>query len=86
MNITSIKQALLTQWNFIRIIRLTAGLFFAIQAMQLQDVMAGFISIILLFQSLTNTGCCGASGCAVPSTSKSLTPTQKLEYKEVKEK
>jgi hypothetical protein len=82
----AIKQMLLTQWNLIRIIRLTAGLYLVFQAVQLHDMLAGFISTILLFQALTNTGCCGVSGCAVPPSTKSSNTTQDVDYEEIKEK
>lgn len=84
--IETIKQTLFTQWNLMRIIRLAAGLFLAVQALQLHDVIAGFISAILLFQAFTNTGCCGVSGCAVPTTTKNSNPTREVEYEEIKEK
>lgn len=82
----AIKQTLLTQWNLMRIIRLAAGIFLAVQAVQMHDAIAGFISAILLFQAFTNTGCCGVSGCAVPVTGKKSNPIQEVEYEEVKEK
>lgn len=84
--IETIKQTLFTQWNLMRIIRLAAGLFLAVQALQLNDVMAGFISAILLFQASTNTSCCGVSGCAVPTTTKTSKSTQEIEYEEIKDK
>jgi hypothetical protein len=37
-----------------------------------------------LFQAITNTGCCGSNGCAVP-TKKSKTDTvEEVEYEEIK--
>ncbi len=84
--IETIKQTLTTQWNLMRIIRLAAGLFLAVQAVQLHDVLAGFISAILLFQAFTNTGCCGVSGCAVPSSTKTSNPDQEIQYEEIKGK
>lgn len=84
--IETIKQTLFTQWNLMRTIRLAAGLFLAVQAVQLHDVIAGFISAILLFQAFTNTGCCGVSGCAVPTTTENSNPTREVEYEEIKDK
>ena len=69
-----------------RIIRLALGLFLAMQAVQLRDVMAGFISAILLFQAFTNTGCCGVGGCAVPTTTKASNTTKEVDYEEIKDK
>lgn len=71
-----------------RWIRLVAGLFFAVQAVQIHDTIAGLISAMLLVQAFTNTGCCGVSGCAVPATTttKKADPLQEIEYEEVQEK
>jgi hypothetical protein len=85
-SIEAIKQTLLTQWNLMRVIRLGAGIFLAVQAVQMHDTIAGFVSAILLFQAFTNTGCCGTSGCAVPTNSKNTDAAQQVEYEEVKEK
>jgi len=86
-SIEAIKQTLFSQWNLMRVIRLAAGIFLAVQAVQMHDTIAGFISAILLFQAFTNTGCCGVSGCAVPATTKKKSDaTQEVEYEEVKEK
>ena len=85
-SIEAIKQTLFTQWNLMRVIRVAAGIFLAVQAVQMHDTIAGFISAILLFQAFTNTGCCGVSGCVVPATTKNYDPTQEVEYEEVKEK
>ena len=86
ISIDVIKQTLFTQWNLIRWIRLGAGLFFAIQAIKMHDTIAGLVSMIFLFQAVTNTGCCGVSGCAVPASSKNPDNIQEVEYEEVKEK
>jgi hypothetical protein len=85
-SIETVKQTLFTQWNLMRWIRLAAGLFFAVQAVQIHDTIAGVISMILLVQALTNTGCCGVSGCAVPTTTKNPNAIQEVEYEEIKKK
>ncbi len=85
-SIEAIKQTLFTQWSLMRVIRLVAGLFLTVQAVQMHDAIAGFISAILLFQAFTNTGCCGVSGCAVPATTKKSDAIQEVEYEEVKDK
>ena len=82
----AIKQTLFTQWSLMRWIRLAAGLFLAVQAVKMHDTIAGFISALLLFQAFTNTGCCGASGCAVPTTSKNSETSQEVDYEEIKER
>jgi hypothetical protein len=85
-SIETIKQTLFTEWNLMRWIRLGAGIFFAVQAIQIHDAIAGFISMIFLFQAVTNTGCCGVSGCAVPRDGKNPSTSEVVEYEEVKGK
>ncbi len=85
-SIEAVKQTLFTQWNLIRWIRLAAGIYLAVQAVQIHDTIAGFLSFIFLFQAITNTGCCGVSGCAVPRDGKNTGTTEVVEYEEVKEK
>ena len=60
------KNTLLTNWNFSRALRLIFSLIIAYQAINHKDPIAGFLSVLLLFQSFTNTGCCGSS-CAIPT-------------------
>ena len=60
------KDTLLTNWNFSRALKLVFGLIIAYQAIIHKDPIAGFLAVFLLFQSLTNTGCCGSS-CTIPS-------------------
>jgi hypothetical protein len=48
-----------------RFFRLGLGMAIAIQAFRMNDLVAGFIAAIFLFQALSNTGCCGSSGCHI---------------------
>jgi hypothetical protein len=85
MTLDSIKSTLFTNWHLVRILRLVFGIFVLVQAVTMRDTLAGMISALFLYQAFTNTGCCGASGCAVPTTS--VTKDQKIEaveYEEVK--
>lgn len=81
----SIKQTLLSNWNFMRWFRLAAGIFIGIQAITHHDTLFGFLAAFFLFQAITNTGCCGARGCSVPSTNTSREASvQDAEFEEVK--
>lgn len=66
-----------------RIIRLILGVMLMVQSIQTKFWGAGLLGGLLLFQAITNTGCCGASGCAVP-VSKKKTDVDTIEYEEVK--
>ena len=78
------KEMLFTDWRFTRWLRLGLGLFVLWHAIQRPDVFTGIISMLLLFQAFTNTGCCGASGCAVTSKQKHDSKTKDVDYEEVK--
>ena len=79
-----IKQTLLTGWNFMRWLRLLIGVFIAVQAIQTQETFYGFIAAVFLFQALTNTGCCGANGCAVPTKKQDLDKIEAVDSEEIK--
>jgi hypothetical protein len=85
MTLDSIKSTLFTNWHLVRILRLVFGIFVLVQAVTLRDTLAGVISALFLFQAFTNTGCCGASGCAVPSASVNKSQKiEEVEYEEIK--
>lgn len=81
----SIKDQLLSPWSFMRLLRLGLGLYVGVQAIQFQDWLAGLVSIFFLYQAITNTGCCGASGCAVPTTSSKTEDTKEVTFEEIKD-
>ncbi|MEY4930617.1 MAG: hypothetical protein RI909_1341 [Bacteroidota bacterium] len=85
-SIETIKLTLFTNWNLMRWIRLAIGIYLAAQAIQLHDTLSGFVSALFLVQALTNTGCCGVNGCALPATSKKSDDFQEVEYDEIKNK
>jgi hypothetical protein len=69
------KKLLLTDWNFIRILRLVLG-FLAIGAgVVKQDVLVGGIGGLLIYQAIINMSC-GPSGCAVPNKEVSAIPVE----------
>jgi len=80
------KQRLLTGWNFMRLMRLGIGVFFAIQAIQMHDGLIGVIAALLLFQVASNTGCCGANVCEVSSRKKPSDKTYDVSFEEIKTK
>ena len=62
----NMKERLLTNWNFMRWIRLLIGIYIGIEAIRTQEIISGFFAVFFLFQAFTNTGCCGANSCTVP--------------------
>ncbi|HSZ24508.1 MAG TPA: hypothetical protein VK766_02260 [Cytophagaceae bacterium] len=63
----TVRQVLVTHWHFMRWLRLVVGIIILIQAFQLQSMLYGILAVFFLFQAATNSGCCGAKGCAIPS-------------------
>lgn len=79
-----LKETLFTGWNFMRFIRLGVGVFIAIQAVQYHDVLSGFIASVFLLQALTNTGCCGSTGCSTNTNYSTKNKLEDVEFEEVK--
>jgi hypothetical protein len=80
-----VKQTLLYNWNFMRVIRLLLGVYIAYQSVVMHDAFSGAIAGLLLFQAVTNTGCCGSQGCSTsyPQNYDSDN-TENVAYEEVK--
>lgn len=77
---------LLTGWNFMRGLRLVLGVIFLMQAIEMRDIITGLIASFFLFQAVTNTGCCGSNGCAVPVNKTNVDNIQDVDFEEVKTK
>lgn len=79
-----IKETLLTDWNFMRILRLGLGIYISVQAVETQSIISMIFAVFFLFQAISNTGCCGSNGCSVPIKKKKSDKTEEIEYEEVK--
>lgn len=84
----NLRDGLLSDWHILRWLRLAIGLFFLWQMSLTPDVFTGLVAGIFLFQAITNTGCCGASGCSVPRErdDKARSVNEEIEYEEIKER
>lgn len=79
------KNILTQNWNPARIFRVAMGIAAVVYAIVSKDSMMGWIGSLLLLMGLSNTGCCGASGCAAPIDKKNVinTPGQ-IDFEEIK--
>jgi len=79
-------ERLLRDWSFIRVVRLVLGIMLIGQSFQMQSWAIGLFGGLFVFQSITNTGCCGSAGCGVPRSNVRQTnlSTDEIEYEEVK--
>lgn len=78
------KQTLLTEWNFMRFLRLGLGIYIAVQAVETLSLLSGIVAVFFLFQAITNTGCCGSNGCAVPINKEKKDTNKEVEFEEIK--
>lgn len=78
------KETLLTDWNFMRILRLALGIYIAVQAVETLSLLSGFVAAFFIFQAVSNTGCCGSNGCAVPTKKSNSDTIEDVEYEEIK--
>jgi hypothetical protein len=65
----TLKIRLFTSWNFPRFFRLAMGLWMLFWGVQSKDWTIGLLSSLFIFMAVSNTGCCGAGGCANPNNS-----------------
>ncbi len=81
----AIKQIIFANGHFMRWLRLIPGGFIAVQAIQNHDLVTGLIGAFFLYQAITNTGCCGATGCAAaPTKNREEMRVKDIEFKEIK--
>jgi hypothetical protein len=79
------KQLLTTNWNRARIFRLALGIAAIIYAIYQHGNTMGWAGALLLIIGLSNTGCCGTSGCTTYNTSKNKKMSdKKVSFEEVK--
>ena len=81
----TLKNTLLTNWSFMRWFRLGLALFIAFQAYELNNGLLGLFSAFILFQALSNTGCCGSSGCSVNPPKTKSNYVEDIQFEEIKE-
>lgn len=79
-----IRETLFTDWNFMRILRLGLGIYISVQAVETQSMISAMFAVFLLFQAITNTGCCGSKSCSVPIKKNNSDKTEAIEYEEIK--
>ena len=78
------KQTLLTNWNFMRFLRLGIGIYIAVQSIETQSIFSGIVAVFFIYQAVTNTGCCGSNGCDVPIKKSNPDKTEEVDFEEIK--
>lgn len=76
------KQTIFSNWNFIRLLRLGAGIAILVQAVIAKDILFGLLGLVFTAMPVFNVGCCGTQGCNVPAE-KDPGKTKEIIYEEV---
>ena len=80
------RNNLLSGWNFMRWLRLILGIYIGFNAIVMHDALSGLIAGFLLFQVVTNTGCCGISNSCPAPTNHKPNNSEEVTFKEIKTK
>ncbi|MBS1651180.1 MAG: hypothetical protein JSU07_04140 [Bacteroidetes bacterium] len=73
---------LFRNWTFVRWLRLSFGILLAIEAIKLNDWLAGAFSILFFYQAYTNSGFCLGRSCSVPHNT--TTNSNEIGFEEIK--
>jgi hypothetical protein len=75
---------ILSNWNFMRALRLILGVIILVQGFEAKEWMYAFAGILLSGMAIANIGCCGVGGCNVPSRNSNKELIQKdITYEEI---
>ena len=61
------KKAILTNWTFIRALRLIIGIGILYEGIISNDVLFGLAGLLFTGMAVFNKGCCGSQACYAPA-------------------
>ena len=76
------KEMLITNWGFMRVLRLVLGVAFLFSAYKQLEWIPAIIGGLFMYQSIFNVGCTGGA-CYAPPT-KQTAKIEDVEYEEIK--
>jgi hypothetical protein len=76
------KNRLLNNWSFPRIIRLIIGIIIIIEAIYSKDVLIGALGLFFTSMAVFSFGCCAVGGCYSPPKN-ALENNENITYDEV---
>lgn len=75
---------ILSNWNFMRALRLLLGVIIIVQGYQAHEWMYAMAGVLLSSMAIANIGCCGVGGCNVPFKKDiSTSNPQEISYEEI---
>lgn len=78
------KDVVLKNWNFMRFLRLSIGVFILVQGIITQDWIVGAAGLLFSLMPVFNLGCCSAGGCNVPVKKVDTDTIENVVFEEVK--
>src|SRR5688500_7355838 len=78
----TMKQRILSNWNFMRFLRLGLGLAIIVQSILEGNWAMGMVGLLFTAMPVFNIGCCATAGCATLAR-KSAEPLKVIKYEEV---
>lgn len=82
INVLNMKQSILSNWNFLRFLRLGIGIAIVVQGIMAKEVMFGIIGLLFSSMAVFNIGCCGTGTCSVPAK-RAVQSAKDTSYEEV---
>ena len=76
------KQAIFSNWNFMRFLRLGLGIAIIVQSAMAGNWTMGILGLLFTAMPIFNIGCCGTGECSTPIKKTSET-TKDISYEEV---
>ena len=76
------KRAILSNWNFMRFLRLGLGIVIIVQSVIAKDWTMGIVGLLFTAMPVFNIGCCGTGGCNT-ALKKTAETTKEISYEEV---
>ncbi|MEP7232760.1 MAG: hypothetical protein ABI691_21045 [Ginsengibacter sp.] len=77
------KQAIFSNWNLMRFLRLALGIAIIVQSVVAKDWTMGIAGAVFTMMPVFNIGCCGSGGCATTPPKRSSETTKDITYEEV---
>lgn len=78
----NLKQTILSNWNFMRFLRLGLGIAIIVQSIMTGSWTMGIFGFLFTAMPVLNIGCCGTAGCNTP-VKKSSETIKDIRYEEV---
>lgn len=76
------KQAIFSNWNFMRFLRLGLGIAIIVQAILAKDWTMGIVGSLFTAMPVFNIGCCASGGCNTPEN-RNVENKKEITYEEV---